>query len=246
MKIKNTLMGGVALLLSLCMLPGAAAGNPSTSQNFDYILTSVGLNPESVEDRLLIHRELVKTAQETGESYEAIVERVARESQNAKPDHEMLGKENTRAYRVALGAPRYVGDVFYSSNSTLGIQHGHTGIYDSSSSYVEATSPHVRRVNAHWAEAPAPAFKYYVGWDRQSPNKYKAANFAAAQIGKGYNWFFWNNKTVYASTYNCSQLVWAAYKQTDPNVDLDSNGGAGVYPLDIKNSSWLHEYQRIG
>ncbi|MDO5749755.1 MAG: hypothetical protein Q4P78_00935 [Rothia sp. (in: high G+C Gram-positive bacteria)] len=246
MTLKKMTVSVLALLVGFCMTPNANADYHSMNANFEYIVVSAGLNPSNQEDRNLIQSALEKTAEESGESYEAIVERVAYESQNAKPDQEMLAGGNVQAYHVALRAPRYVGDVFYSSNSTFGIQHGHTGIYDSSFSYVEATSPHIRRVNAYWAEAPAPAFKYYVGWDRQSPNKYKAANFAAAQVGKGYNWFFWNNKTIYASTYNCSQLVWAAYKQTDPKVDLDSNGGAGVYPLDIKNSSWLHEYQRIG
>lgn len=50
---------------------------------------------------------------------------------------------------------------------------------------------------------------------------------------------FWSNK--YCKTtdyYNCSQLVWCAYKQTS-NIDLDSNLGFGVYPSDIISSSSL-------
>ncbi|MBM7051690.1 YiiX/YebB-like N1pC/P60 family cysteine hydrolase [Rothia sp. ZJ1223] len=82
-----------------------------------------------------------------------------------------------------------------------------------------------------------------MGWDKQSPNKIKAANFALQQVGKPYNGVFFNNKKINASKYNCSQLVWAAYKSNDPNVDLDANGGPGVYPSDIANSSWTTWYE---
>lgn len=37
-------------------------------------------------------------------------------------------------------------------------------------------------------------------------------------------------------SYNCSELVWKAFKK-GAGVDLDANGGYGVYPNDILNSS---------
>lgn len=48
-----------------------------------------------------------------------------------------------------------------------------------------------------------------------------------------------------SDAYNCSELVWKAYKK-GCNIDLDSNGGLGVYPNNIKddndvyvvNSTW--------
>lgn len=48
---------------------------------------------------------------------------------------------------------------------------------------------------------------------------------------------------LHTNSYNCSQLVWGAYKSTDPNVDLNSDGGPGVYPTDIKKSHWVHHYE---
>lgn len=48
---------------------------------------------------------------------------------------------------------------------------------------------------------------------------------------------------LHTNSYNCSQLVWAAYKSTDPNVDLDSDGGPGVYPTDIQKPHWVHHYE---
>lgn len=49
--------------------------------------------------------------------------------------------------------------------------------------------------------------------------------------------------------YNCSSPVWAAFKwgsqhSTDwgEELDLDGDGGWGVYPRDILKSSWVTEY----
>lgn len=39
-----------------------------------------------------------------------------------------------------------------------------------------------------------------------------------------------------SDAYNCSELVWKAYKKNG-NVDLDSNGGLAVYPNNIYNSN---------
>lgn len=41
---------------------------------------------------------------------------------------------------------------------------------------------------------------------------------------------------------NCSQLVWVAYMEA-AGIDLDSNGGPGVYPYDIRDSSYTVTYQ---
>jgi hypothetical protein len=56
------------------------------------------------------------------------------------------------------------------------------------------------------------------------------------------------NQSVFAankitmSKLNCSSLVWRAYKHV--NIDLDSNGGPGVYPADIRNSRFTSTYER--
>ncbi len=55
-------------------------------------------------------------------------------------------------------------------------------------------------------------------------------------LNKPYNIYFATNKKPYGKKMNCSQLVWAAYKNS-AKVDLDGNGGPGVYPKDIVKSS---------
>ncbi|MBP3222386.1 MAG: hypothetical protein J6M18_00455 [Actinomycetaceae bacterium] len=66
-------------------------------------------------------------------------------------------------------------------------------------------------------------------------NRNKAANRAKTYVGRAYNLKgFAFNKTANGKM-NCSQLVWAAYK-TATGIDLDGDGGHGVYPRDIKKS----------
>lgn len=257
-KKKATGLFALTALTFTCMSGITPAGAETTfEQNLDYIVTSVGAEANDQAIRTEMLEGLQEYAQEQGLTLEQAAQQVADESRsystntfpNETAGSSHAGQANLNsgggARKVAMNASRYIGDVFYSSNSTAGIQHGHNGIYYRTTHYVEATGfkEGITKVYAGAPVAPAPAYKYYVGWNRQSPNKIKAANFALAQVGKGYNGAFFNNKKIVSNTYNCSQLVWAAYKSTDPNVDLDSNGGPGVYPADIAKSHWTTWYE---
>lgn len=149
---------------------------------------------------------------------------------------------------IGAGKARYIGDIFYTPlNSYKGMIHGHNGIYISYIDYVESANPveGVVRRSGNKKYALSPVFKYYVGWDKQSPNKYKAANFAKSKIGKSYNWKFWQKPVIHSDYYNCSQLVWAAYKSTDPNVDMNVIPMDGVYPGEIALSKWTTLYETV-
>ncbi|MBP3222801.1 MAG: hypothetical protein J6M18_02610 [Actinomycetaceae bacterium] len=71
----------------------------------------------------------------------------------------------------------------------------------------------------------------------------KAGTRAMTYVGRPYNNKFWDNKK-YAGNMNCSQLVWAAYKSAT-GIDLDGDGGKGVYLRDIKKSSWTYTYAYV-
>lgn len=63
----------------------------------------------------------------------------------------------------------------------------------------------------------------------------KAAEWAAKQIGKPYNWTF-TEKTVTHKFY-CSQLVWASYYYTT-GIDLDTYAwGSAIHPQELRSSS---------
>jgi uncharacterized protein YycO len=61
-----------------------------------------------------------------------------------------------------------------------------------------------------------------------------AAEWCAQQIGKPYNWDYWNTTT--RVRFYCSQLVWAAFKDNF-SVDLNmSSFGNAVHPLELAAS----------
>lgn len=64
-----------------------------------------------------------------------------------------------------------------------------------------------------------------------------AAMFANGHTGSYYDINFLNNKNGEYEELNCSELVWAAYYEA--GIDLDSDGGIGVYPNDIFESEYL-------
>ena len=252
----NALIFSSAVVLVLSGVTPPVYAGTTESQDFDEIVSSAGLDSSQERDRALIKQGLEKAAQERNISYDAAVSQVAQESREHVQTGDSSGdsggalvpqivssSSDGGGHKVSMGRARHRGDVFYSSNSTIGVEHGHNGIYVSQNEYVEATTPNVRRVDSGSEDAPAPAYKYYVGDDDDSSEKDKAAAFAEQQVGKGYNWVFFTNKSVNSDNYNCSQLVWASYKNADSNIDLDADGGPGVYPKDIADSPMAHEYE---
>ena len=80
-----------------------------------------------------------------------------------------------------------------------------------------------------------------------------AANWCYSQIGKPYNYNFFDRDT--RNSFYCSQLVWAAYKDLY-GIDLDTSAwGNAVYPTELVMSShtstiyssivWLHGAPRL-
>lgn len=144
-----------------------------------------------------------------------------------------------------LGEGDRAGDVFWSPASTLFIAHGHTGIYYNKRVVVEA--PGLGKMSH---STSAITLKVGKGAQKLSVNTTDAKRKLAASYAynhmrnKPYNIFFDDNKHVPADSYNCSQLVWGAYKITS-NIDLDGNGGSGVYPNDIRDSRLTTRYETV-
>lgn len=45
-------------------------------------------------------------------------------------------------------------------------------------------------------------------------------------------------------SFNCSSLVWSAYMYASKNeIDLDNDGGPGVYPDDVRDSPVVEDYE---
>ncbi|RSN49474.1 hypothetical protein DMC64_02615 [Amycolatopsis sp. WAC 04197] len=147
--------------------------------------------------------------------------------------------------KVSVGNARYKGDIFHSAASTAWVKHNHVGIYYTTKTIVEAPGGDhkswSRTASTH--RVCGPAYKMYVKAAQSSRNN--AANYAYNSLrGKPYDLSFFNNKSNGDANLNCSELVWKAYKRA-ANIELDSNGGPGVYPDDIKNDGSTVVYQTV-
>lgn len=159
-----------------------------------------------------------------------------------------LQKSSGGSGSVPIGNAERKGDVYFSPASTLFVQHGHTGIYYSKTTTVEAPgsgkSSDSFVATSRWVSKGA--VKQYVNTSKA--NRDKAGDFAYKHLrGHSYNSNFAFNKstnTAPSAKYNCSQLVWLAYK-TGSGIDLDSDGGNGVYPANIRDSKWTITYATV-
>lgn len=143
------------------------------------------------------------------------------------------------------------GDLFYSAAVRFRVlNHGHNGIFvknDKSGlggvETVEAVGAQegVQRLNS--ATRIGVCRPVYLSVKTDVATRNAAATFAEAQVGKDYNGNFVTTRAkVYSDSYNCSQLVWAAYKHaSDGGLDVGEAypyqpWTLGVYPVDIRNS----------
>lgn len=144
-----------------------------------------------------------------------------------------------------LGTARYAGDIYFAASSTYGISHGHVGIYSSTTRVTEARTSDERSGNFLVSGR-----KYCRNIEKMDvatsySTQVKAADYARVYLtGKRYNNNFAWNKGSNIDTLNCSELVYKAYKRS-VNIDLDFDGGLGVYPVDIRNDAKTRTYKVI-
>lgn len=143
-----------------------------------------------------------------------------------------------------VGPATAKGDVFYSPTSTLGVTHGHSGIYYSTTAIVEAPGPGAVVRNTNYANVLVASGSQIQHVSTTQANRDAAANLSNTFVGRAYNLNFALNKTANGNM-NCSQVVWVAYKDSAGGIDLDSNGGNGVYPSDIRDSSYTSTYRTV-
>lgn len=198
-------------------------------------------------DSLLAREEILDIiadyAEMEGISFEESLTIFYEQAENQKVNINKFDARNNNAPSAAPGNSRNRGDLMYSAASTFGINHGHSAIYYTRNTVVHAIGP---GVNSR-AESASNRIGRQGGIELQSvsttvANREKAAIYAYNNLRNiPYDSVFAANK-ITMSKLNCSSLVWRAYKHV--NIDLDSNGGPGVYPADIRNSRFTSTYER--
>lgn len=70
-----------------------------------------------------------------------------------------------------------------------------------------------------------------------------AASWAEKQVGKPYNWNFFNKTTT--SKFYCSQLVWLAWKAQGVDTEIGSIPNGVIAPADLVNSSNTYVVKKV-
>ncbi|MFG3338397.1 hypothetical protein [Glycomyces sp. NPDC048151] len=158
-----------------------------------------------------------------------------------------LGESSTGGdcSKRAIGEARNKGDVFHSTSSLAGVEHGHTGLYRATNYITEAPGPNKKSDTFEAAGRRYCATISKMSVDTSGGNRSEAADYADASLtGKSYDLKFAFNKDDSVDWLNCSELVWKAYKRS-VDVDLDGDGGTTVFPADIRDSSLTDTYETL-
>ncbi|HEX5741446.1 MAG TPA: hypothetical protein VFY17_07845 [Pilimelia sp.] len=141
---------------------------------------------------------------------------------------------------------RQVGDAYYTPSRTGGVDHGHVGLYTAVDQITEITAG--RRVytipyHGRWVQRRSALFEVRAS----TAARVGAAAWALSRVGVDpYSYNFATNRiTGHLGAKNCSKLVWSAYRAT-AGLDLDANGGLGVYPRDVRDAAQSTTYRLIG
>ena len=134
-----------------------------------------------------------------------------------------------------------IGDIIWTNNPLTPFNH--VGIYTKKNQITEALENGVRtRSTGKQREFPYEIYKVvtkdYGSARYPLAKRQQAASWALKQVKKPYDPVWWNNKlntSAGNAKFNCSELVWKSWR-FGAGVDLDVNGGKGVYPNDIKKS----------
>jgi len=225
-------------------------GDVTVKQNFQHgTVTAPGpkpielsiLNPGSAPQQII--DEAIRLADEVARSVADVIADGLIEARDAKFKSDGIGN-SAPGQEIALPTPRGPGDIFYSRATTATANHGHNGIFVTMSHTVEAGDQSGVAMHDTVVAGGRKMLSPEMFWVNTSAGvRQNAVDFALSKVGLDYNYQFWSNKVVNAVAYNCSQLIWAAYYEASGmSVDLDSNKGTGVYPLDIRASSKVTPY----
>lgn len=141
-------------------------------------------------------------------------------------------------YQVTPGCST-TGNYTYSHARNYGQNHGHNAIYYAGCGLVHAPGPGqtVARVGSTYKYFSHPSYVALIRSPKNvtSTQRSSAGSFANSKFGLPYNLKFYANRIVNGSSYNCSQLVWAAWRSA-AGIDLSGDNRTGIYPQDLRVS----------
>lgn len=164
---------------------------------------------------------------------------------SAPPDHSLSKSYGgNRPAQRALGPSDMYGDISVTSAWSMGINHGHVGVFETKQRVIEAPGLGMvpRRINANAVQVYKGAVLQHV---LVSDGKCaKSVREAAKLLNRLYRKIWkWNREESHS--LNCSQLVWLAYVK-GAKIDIDSDPQDGkVMPFDIYHSGFTQTYKTL-
>jgi uncharacterized protein YycO len=242
LKMKKQMLTGIlALGLVISTAPSAFAKGDGEfkfkGEQVPYLNEIVELQPDVSADDLLVDVEAL--AENMGVSKEEILEQMYNElkenDEAGIAEAEVVNALGSSGGTVSVGTSSK-GNFFYTASYTAYLNHGHVGLYYSPSTIVESVpNTGVRTISTtnRLVDKGAAMVKSV---NTTLTNKTNAANWAYSRVGVDpYSYNFANNRnTAHTGAKNCSKLIWSAY-MLKGGLDLDVNGGWGVYPRDVRD-----------
>ncbi|WP_281215415.1 hypothetical protein [Bacillus altitudinis] len=137
------------------------------------------------------------------------------------------------------------GNIYYTNADTWGLNHGHVGMYYKKTHIVESVPKvGVRSISAKKRKVEKGAVVKSVKVATKKKNA--AVDWGKGRIKKdGYSYNFATNRTTgHYGNKNCSKLIWSAFK-LKAKIDIDKNGGLGVYPRDVRDSGYTKLVRKV-
>lgn len=236
-------IGLFVLILSIFLIGTSVSADGGLENNYEELYKlQPGITMEEVKETVKVY------AEDTGltelEATELILKELNEQIEADRKESAEYSLQGGSSGNKKLPLATKKGDIFYTPSSTLGIPHGHNGIYYARDSIVESIpSTGVRQINYRDRNVEAGAVVQEVRTTAE--NRSNAADWAQSRVGDSYSYnFATNRKTGHYGAKNCSKLLWSAFK-LKADIDIDANGGAGVYPKDIRDSSYTTTYIEI-
>lgn len=224
----------LAILLLVLIIPATVGAH---GQDGDVLERILDVYPHVTKEQLV--SEIEYASQVTKLPPDVIASQMYDELRAKKPAPQQritpLGGKGDGAYQLASSSK---GNVFFETASTAGIPHGHVGIYYTPDYIVESVpGSGVRKVKLIDKRVDSGS-KILTSKQQyaSAAAREQAADWAHGRIGESYSYNFATNRTTSCiGDKNCSKLVWCAFKEK-ANIDIDKDGGLGVYPVDIRDS----------
>lgn len=234
-KMKRAILSFV-LFASTFLIPFSNVGASSV---VDDILM---LQPDVSQEQLMADVESIvsNTGMTENEVLDQIYSELKNNQEKGMTEQAALQKKGNSTFggsggTVSVGSSTK-GNFYYTPSETAYLDHGHVGLYYASTTIVESVpSDGVRQISttARKVDSSGAVVKSV---STSTTNRNNAANWAYSQIGQSYSYNFATNRlTGHDGAKNCSKLIWSAYK-LHGNLDLDVDGGLGVYPRDVRDA----------